>query len=169
MNTPFCRVYIGLGSNLGHSLAYLNNATKTLSSHPKIADLKRSYFYRSKPHGPQNQPDYINAVAQFDTNLDAYDLLAMLQRIEKDNDRERTGEHWGARTLDLDLLLYGNIIIDSTILTVPHPWICERSFVLYPLQELCADLIFPNGRTLAQCISKFSADELQLISCEESH
>ena len=165
MIIPSYRVYIGLGSNLGDSLAYLNNATKTLSSHLQIAQLKLSHFYRSKPHGPQDQPDYINAVAQFDTDLDAYDLLAVLQRIEKDNDRERTGEHWGARTLDLDLLLYGNIIIDSTTLIVPHPWMCERSFVLYPLQELSADLIFPNGRTLAQCISKFSADELQLISC----
>jgi 2-amino-4-hydroxy-6-hydroxymethyldihydropteridine diphosphokinase len=165
MIIPSCRVYIGLGSNLGDSLAYLNNATKTLSSHSQIAHLKLSHFYRSKPHGPQDQPDYINAVAQFDTDLDAYNLLAVLQRIEKDNERERTGEHWGARTLDLDLLLYGNIMIDSTTLTVPHPWMCERSFVLYPLQELSADLIFPNGRTLAQCISKFSADELQLISC----
>ncbi len=159
------RVYIGLGSNLGNSLAYLNNAIKALHAHPKIVSLKLSHFYRSKPHGPQDQPDYINAVAQFDTDLDAYDLLAVLQSIEKDNDRKRTGEHWGARTLDLDLLLYGNIIIDSMTLTVPHPWICERSFVLYPLQELSTDLIFPNGRTLAQCISKFSADELQLIPC----
>ncbi|MCK5813272.1 MAG: 2-amino-4-hydroxy-6-hydroxymethyldihydropteridine diphosphokinase [Cocleimonas sp.] len=164
MINPQYKVYIGLGSNLGDSLVYLNNAVTALHSHQKINHLRLSPFYRSKPQGPQDQPDYINAVAQFDTDLGAHDLLATLQKIEKNNDRQRNGKRWGARTLDLDLLLYGNIIIETATLTVPHPWMCERSFVLYPLQELSPHLIFPNGRTLVQCISKVSANDVQLIS-----
>ncbi len=165
MSSNLCRVYIGLGSNLGDSIAYLNNAILALRSQQRIHHLKYSRFYRSKPHGSQDQPDYINAVAQFETDIDAHELLAILQEIEKNNDRKRTGEHWGARTLDLDLLLYDNIIIETATLIVPHPWMCKRSFVLYPLQELSPDLIFPDGKTLSHCISQVSADEVQLISC----
>lgn len=163
MINPFYRVYIGLGSNLGDSSAYLNNAVEAFCFHDQIKNLRLSSFYRSKPQGPQDQPNYINAVAQFETALGAHDLLTFLQKIEKNNDRKRNGQHWGARTLDLDLLLYGNIIIDTATLIVPHPWMCERSFVLYPLKELSPDLIFPNGKTLAQCIFNVSADDIQLI------
>ncbi len=163
MKSPVYRIYIGLGSNLGDSTTYLNNAVQSLRSLHQINNLRLSSFYRSKPQGPQDQPDYINAVAQFDTDLDAHDLLSVLQQIEKNNDRKRNGQRWGARTLDLDLLLYGNIIINTATLIVPHPWMYERSFVLYPLKELSPDLIFPNGKTLAQCILKVSADDLQLI------
>ena len=163
MKNPIYRVYIGLGSNLGDSTTYLNNAVQSLHLQHQINNLRLSSFYRSKPQGPQDQPDYINAVAQFDTDLDAHHLLSVLQQIEKNNDRKRNGQRWGARTLDLDLLLYGNIIINTATLIVPHPWMYERSFVLYPLKELSPDLIFPNGKTLAQCILKVSADDLQLI------
>ncbi len=163
MKNPIYRIYIGLGSNLGDSAAYLNNAVESLRSLHQINNLKLSSFYCSKPQGSQEQPDYINAVAQFDTGMDAHDLLSVLQQIEKNNGRKRNGQCWGARTLDLDLLLYGNIMIDTTTLVVPHPWMCERSFVLYPLKELSPDLIFPNGKTLAQCILKVSADDVRLI------
>jgi 2-amino-4-hydroxy-6-hydroxymethyldihydropteridine diphosphokinase len=157
------KVFIGLGSNLGDSTAYLNKAVNALRSHDQIKNITLSRYYQSKPHGPQDQPDYVNAVAQFKTDLAAHDLLALLQQIEKNNDRTRDGKHWGARTLDLDLLLYGNMIIESETLIVPHPWMCERSFVLYPLQELSPDLVFPDGRTLKQCISHVPADEVRLI------
>jgi 2-amino-4-hydroxy-6-hydroxymethyldihydropteridine diphosphokinase len=157
------KVFIGLGSNLGDSMMYLKNAIDELQSHQHIDDLKLSRYYLSKPHGPQDQPDYINGVAQFKTSLKAHDILAILQQIEKNNHRQRDGQQWGARTLDLDLLLYGNMIIHSESLVVPHPWMCERSFVLYPLQNLSPDLIFPDGRTLAQCIAQVPADELQII------
>ncbi|HFC91404.1 MAG TPA: 2-amino-4-hydroxy-6-hydroxymethyldihydropteridine diphosphokinase [Leucothrix mucor] len=158
------KIFIGLGSNLGDSVAYLDKAVQELQAHQQIKNITLSRYYQSKPYGPQDQPDYINAVAQFETKLPAHDLLMALQKIEKNNDRVRDGKRWGARTLDLDLLLYGNMIIESETLTVPHPWICERSFVLYPLQDLSPDLVFPNGRTLEQCISKVPADEVQLIS-----
>ena len=158
------KIFIGLGSNLGDSVAYLDKAVRALQQHPHIKKLKLSHYYQSKPHGPQDQADYINAVAQFETNLQAHDVLFFLQKIENNNGRTRNGKHWGERTLDLDLLLYGNMIIDTKTLIVPHPWMYERPFVLYPLQELSPDLVFPDGQTLEQCISKVSADEVQLIS-----
>ena len=158
------KIFIGLGSNLGDSVAYLDKAVRELQAHPQIKHIKLSHYYQSKPHGPQDQPDYINAVAQFETNLQAHDLLFVLQKIENNNERTRNGKRWGERTLDLDLLLYGNMIIDTKTLIVPHPWMCERPFVLYPLQELSPDLVFPDGQTLEQCISKVSANEVQLIS-----
>lgn len=157
------KVFIGLGSNLGDSMAYLKQAIDELQAHHQISALKLSRYYQSKPHGPQDQPDYINAVAQFKTNLEPHDVLALLQHIENNNNRQRDGKRWGARTLDLDLLLYGNMMIDSESLIVPHPWMCQRSFVLYPLQDLSPDLIFPDGRTLVQCITKVPTDELQII------
>ncbi|RTZ67702.1 MAG: 2-amino-4-hydroxy-6-hydroxymethyldihydropteridine diphosphokinase [Aquificaceae bacterium] len=155
--------YIGLGSNLGDSIAYLDNAVDSLRASQAITHLSLSHFYRSKPHGPQNQPDYINAVARFETSIDPHALLSLLQKIENNNDRQRNGERWGARTLDLDLLLYGNMIIDSETLIVPHPYMRERSFVLYPLQELAPDLVFPDGETLANSISRLALDDLELI------
>jgi 2-amino-4-hydroxy-6-hydroxymethyldihydropteridine diphosphokinase len=158
-------VFVGLGSNLGDSITYLNKGIQALRDCYQISQLTLSRYYKSKPHGPQNQPDYINAVSCFKTNLEAHDLLAILQKIEKNNDRKSNGKHWEARTLDLDLLLYDNIIIETETLTVPHPWMVERAFVLYPLQELSPDLVFPNGQSLMHFISKVSADELQLISC----
>ena len=159
--------YIGLGSNLGDSIAYLDNAVDSLSVSQGIKHLSISSFYRSKPHGPQNQPDYINAVARFETSIDPHALLSLLQKIENNNNRQRNGERWGARTLDLDLLLYGNIIIETEVLTVPHPYMCERSFVLYPLQELKPDLIFPDGKVLVECIAALVTEELELIRTQD--
>ncbi|MCK5902393.1 MAG: 2-amino-4-hydroxy-6-hydroxymethyldihydropteridine diphosphokinase [Cocleimonas sp.] len=161
MSVSIC--YIGLGSNLGNPITYLNNAVEALQAHPQISALTVSRFYNSKPQGSQNQPDYLNAVVQCETALEAHDLLDVLQNIENNNHRERTGEHWGARTLDLDLLLYGNIIIESATLSVPHPWMCKRSFVLYPLRELSPHLVLPDGRTLEQCIANLSTDDLELM------
>ena len=155
--------YIGLGSNLGNSIAYLDSAFDSLSASEYIKNISISNYYRSKPHGPQDQPDYINAVAHFETALDPHTLLILLQKIENKNNRQRSGEHWGARTLDLDLLLYDNIIINTVILTIPHPYMCERSFVLYPLQELIPDLILPDGRMLTECISELASDNLELV------
>ena len=129
--------HVGLGGNLGDSWAYLNNAVKALRSSKEIHSLRVSPFYRSKPHGPQDQPDYLNAVVAFETALEAEQLLDLLQQIETDNQRVREGaERWGARTLDLDLLFYGDKKINTRRLSVPHPRICERPFVLLPLADL---------------------------------
>lgn len=133
--------YVALGSNLGDSVAYLNNAIEAFQSSPLIDQLETSPFYKSKPHGPQDQPDYLNAVARFITSYPSEKLLDFLQSIENNNQRVREGVvRWGARTLDLDLLFYGDATINTKRLTVPHPLICERAFVLLPLRDLQADL-----------------------------
>jgi len=159
--------YVALGSNLGKPQVYLKNALKLMGSHPDIHHLKVSGFYSSKPHGPQDQPDYVNAAVRFDTTLAAEMLLDLLQEFESQNDRVGEGSvRWGARTLDLDLLFYGDEVIDSERLVVPHPRICERAFVLLPLHDLDENLKFPDGTTIKGCIASLpadTADEIQRL------
>lgn len=104
--------------------------------------------------GPQDQPDYLNAVASLQTSIDAHELLRVLQEIEHTHGRVRTGTRWGARTLDLDLLLYGDEIIDSPTLTVPHAGIADRSFVLWPLAELAPELIIPKHGKISELLTQ---------------
>ncbi len=163
-NDKIRRCYIGLGSNLGDSIAYLDNAINALQSNEAIHALQVSPYYQSKPHGPKGQPDYINAVASFETALPAEKLLDLLQKIETDNQRVREGvERWGARTLDLDVLFYADQVIASKRLTVPHPHICERAFVLLPLGDLlgehCKDLKINHKTTIKDCIDQLSAQD----------
>lgn len=155
--------YIGLGSNLGESIKTLQAALVALEAHPAIRLITHSSFYGSKPHGPQDQPDYVNAVAEIETLLSPLDLLDALQQIENTHHRIRTEQRWGARTLDLDLLLYGDQVITSDRLVVPHSRITERSFVLYPLDEITNDLIFPNGKALADSLAVIDND-LRMLS-----
>jgi len=166
-DAPTTLCYVALGSNLGDSVAHLMAGLQALANHSELDYLNISHFYQSKPHGPQDQPDYINAVVEFKTTLQAEALLDELQKIENDNGRVRKGvEHWGARTLDLDLLFYGDNIIETERLTVPHPRICERAFVLYPLRDLIDDkggkgetnLKIATKASLHDCITKLSPE-----------
>ena len=136
--------YIGLGSNLDNPELQLDAALDALRDIPDTNLVKYSSFYRSAPLGPGGQPDFINAVALLDSGLEAGRLLAQLQSIENRQGRTRDGQHWGPRTLDLDMLLYGNQVIDEPELTVPHPGIRHRNFVLMPLLELAPDLEIPG-------------------------
>jgi len=128
--------YIGLGSNLGDSRQILSEAIAKLKS---IGEVKVSKLYQSPPMGPQDQPNYLNAVAQLKTDLLPLDLLDQLQGFEQEAGRVRL-RHWGERTLDLDLLIYGNEKIHNERLTVPHVGILQRDFVVIPLLDLDADL-----------------------------
>ncbi len=146
---------------MGDSFAYMQQAISGLDAHDQISHLIVSRFYKSKPHGPQDQPDYLNAAVSIETTLDPESLLDAMQKIENDNDRVRQGvKRWGARTLDLDLLFYGNQRINTKRLIVPHPRICERAFVLYPLQDLLEetkdDLIISKSTTIQDCINNLS-------------
>ncbi len=152
--------YIGLGSNLGDSKNYLQTALASLHAQQNITLHAYSRFYGSKPHGPQNQPDYSNAVAKIDCSLSPLAVLDILQAIEQDNDRIRNKQHWGARTLDLDLLLYGMETLQTERLTIPHPYLQERPFVLYPLYDITPNLRFPNGEKLADYITDNLPDDL---------
>ena len=158
MNWTQC--YIGLGSNLGESQDTLAAALAALTFNDTIKNIEVSSYYQSKPHGPQDQPDYLNAVAGFETSLAPEALLDVLQAIETKYGRVRTGERWTARTLDLDILLYGQHVIDTPRLVVPHAWMTQREFVLYPLYELTPNLTLPDGMKLSDCLSKVSGDSL---------
>lgn len=154
--------YIGLGSNLGNPIANLHSAIAQLSGVEGIELRGVSRFYVSKPMGPQDQPDYVNAVVGIQTRLAAHDLLQILFTVERAHGRVRdAGQRWGARTLDLDLLLYGDAVIAITDLRVPHPGICERSFVLLPLADLAPHQVFPDGRKLQYCLAALACDDLQ--------
>ncbi len=165
--------YVALGSNLGDSQTYLNNAIDALKSSLLIKQLEVSPFYKSKPHGPQDQPDYLNAVVRFMTTYQSESLLDFLQNIENNNLRVRKGVvRWGARTLDLDLLFFGEETINTKRLTVPHPRICERAFVLLPLRDLQADLDIDlelvlkksTSSTIESCIDALPESALKDIS-----
>ncbi len=147
-------VFIGLGSNLDQPVSRVLQAIHTLESLPDCSLQARSSLYRSAPMGPQDQPDYVNAVVQLTTRLLPEDLLDRLQQVERAHGRRRE-RRWGPRTLDLDILLYGDRDIASERLQVPHPGLAQRSFVLYPLAEIAGDLRVPGlGRMqalLEQC------------------
>lgn len=142
------RCFVGLGSNLDDPAQQIQTAVAALKNAPQIQFTELSPLYRSVAIGPGSQPDYINAVAELLTTLPADALLRELQAIETAQGRIRT-VRWGARNLDLDLLLYGMDTINSAELTVPHPRMTTRNFVLYPLYDLAPELILPDGASLA--------------------
>lgn len=142
--------YIGLGSNLDGPARQIDAAVDKLSELPDTHMVLRSNLYRSAPLGGIEQPEFVNAVAALLTRLEPSSLLQHLQAIERGRGREQGGMRWGPRVLDLDLLVYSHAIIDDPDLTVPHPGIAERNFVLLPLRELAPDLVIPGlGRVAA--------------------
>ncbi len=150
--------YIGLGSNLEDPLTQVRRAFDELADIPRTRLQARSTIYSSHPVGPA-QPDFINAVALLDTELAPLALLDALQAIEQAHQRVRI-QHWGPRTLDLDLLLYADQTIDLERLKVPHPYLTQRSFVLYPLADITPDLHLPDGTPLAELLRHCPADGL---------
>lgn len=139
-------VYIGLGSNLENPAEKIIQARSFIAHHPLMTELNFSSLYSSPPMGPKDQPDYVNAVMSVSTELPAIDLLTVLQSIENDFGRDRSTIRWGARTLDLDILIYGSQQLDLPELKIPHIGMAERAFVLYPLQEIAPDGLFVPGK-----------------------
>lgn len=137
-------VYIGLGSNLDNPLQQIRDALSGLRLMAVNGQIDVSPIYLTAPMGPQDQPDYYNGVAGFETTLDPQQLLRQLQAIENQHLRQRSDEQWGARTLDLDLLLYAGRLIHTPDLKVPHPRISERAFVLKPLSDIAMELDIPG-------------------------
>ena len=157
------KIFIGLGSNLDEPLLQLENAIESLKIIKDSEVINVSGFYRSQPMGPQDQPDYINAVAEMKTTLSAEQLLNALQKIENEQGRVRV-QRWGARTLDLDILLFGDEVINTERLTVPHNGIKERNFVLYPLNDLLDENVkIPNMGILKELLNSCSIDGLQRL------
>lgn len=135
---------IGLGGNLGDVRGRLEAAMDALGQVPGLSVVARSRFYRTPPWGNVDQPDFVNAAVSVETGLSPHDLLDVLLATERDFGRVRDGERWGPRTLDLDLLAYGDRMVDDERLTVPHPRIGERAFVLLPLADIAPTLALPG-------------------------
>lgn len=154
------RVFVALGANLGEPLAQIKAAQLALASLATPGSLRHSPLYQSLPMGPADQPLYINGVSAFDTSLEPHALLDAFQRIEQAHGRVRKEERWGPRTLDLDMLLYGERHIDDERLTVPHYGMKQREFVLYPLADLAPGLILPCGTSLAQLLQQCPANSM---------
>lgn len=157
-------VYIALGSNLGSPKDNITQAIEALKQLPMSTFLTCSSLYQSKPMGDSHQPDYINAVAAIRTRLDPLDLLDKTQEIELAFGRERKEDRWGSRTLDLDILLYGDCQIETERLTLPHYGMNIREFVLYPLAEIAPNLHLPNGSSLASLIANIDKNGMTLIA-----
>ncbi|MFT5427032.1 MAG: 2-amino-4-hydroxy-6-hydroxymethyldihydropteridine diphosphokinase [Gammaproteobacteria bacterium] len=153
------KVYIGLGSNLDDPQSQLKKAIISLEIVPATTVVKTSSFYRSKPLGPQDQPDYINAVVELATELSAHVLLDYLQGIENEHGREREIK-WGARTLDLDILLFGDEIIKDDRLQVPHVEMQHREFVLLPLHEIAPECVIPGVDTVSRLLQQVNVNDL---------
>lgn len=152
--------WIGLGSNLSDPKAQLLQAFDELAALPDSQLLQRSALWSSAPVGPQDQPDFVNAVAALQTQLPPLRLLDALQAIEQAHRRIRL-RHWGPRTLDLDLLLYGDQIINHPRLQVPHPEMHRRGFVLAPLYSVAPTLIIPEKGPIIELLSHIPQDDLR--------
>ncbi len=149
--------YIGLGSNLADPLKQLQAALRAMSTMRSTRVVRHSHFYRTPPWGQSDQPEFINAVAEIETGLSARDLLDELLSIERRAGRLRTDERWGPRVLDLDMLLYGQEIIDEPALHVPHPHMRDRAFVVVPLAELAPHVNIPGFGGIGDMLSHVDA------------
>jgi 2-amino-4-hydroxy-6-hydroxymethyldihydropteridine diphosphokinase len=158
--------YIGLGANLEDPVVQLRSARQELGRNPNLTEIAFSSLYRSAPLGPKDQPNYVNAVMAVETPLAPEPLLSVLHEVENAHGRTRIGDHWGPRTLDLDLLLYGNETIATPTLQVPHPGLGEREFVLVPLLEIAPTLTLPDGRALSDLIRTCPRRESPLVRIE---
>ncbi len=156
------RVFIGLGSNLSDPVRQLKRAIEHLKLLEKTSVMRCSSFYCSKPQGPQDQPDFVNAVCLIDTLLSPERLLLALQDIEQTQGRVKQ-RHWGERLIDLDILLFDDRIISWPHLTIPHSEIAHRDFVLVPLSEIAPDTVIPNMGTVTSLIAQLDNSYLYSI------
>ncbi|MFJ2976818.1 2-amino-4-hydroxy-6-hydroxymethyldihydropteridine diphosphokinase [Kluyvera sp. NPDC087067] len=140
--------YIALGSNLASPLEQVNAAVAAIRDIPDSRVVAVSSFYRTPPLGPQDQPDYLNAAVALETTLTPEALLNHTQRIELQQGRVRKAERWGPRTLDLDIMLFGQEVIHTERLTIPHYDMKNRGFMLWPLFEIAPEINFPDNERL---------------------
>ena len=154
--------HIGLGSNVGDRAATLMSAVKLLDEQDGIVVRRISQFIRSEPvGGPADQGEYLNAAAELETTLSPHELLAALQAVERRLGRQREGEQrWGPRTCDLDILLMGDVVLETEELTIPHPRMHERDFVLRPLAAIAPEAAHPaRGKTVAELLAALEQTE----------
>ncbi|MDJ0909730.1 MAG: 2-amino-4-hydroxy-6-hydroxymethyldihydropteridine diphosphokinase [Woeseiaceae bacterium] len=153
--TEWRSAFVGIGSNLDRPARQVELAMAALDEITDTCVTARSHLYRSSPLGGIEQPDFVNAAASLLTLLEPQELLEQMQAIERARGRERTDQRWGPRVIDLDLLVFADLVIDEPDLTLPHPGIGERNFVLLPLRELAPDLDIPG----LGCVSAIPVNE----------
>lgn len=149
--------YIALGSNLASPLDQVNAAITAIGEIPQSRIVAVSSLYRTPPLGPQDQPDYLNAAVALETELAPEALLDHTQRIELQQGRVRKAERWGPRTLDLDIMLFGELTLNTPRLTVPHYDMKNRGFMLWPLFEIAPECVFPDGTSLRSVLAQLNA------------
>lgn len=157
------RAFVGLGSNLEEPARQLVRALEALAGVPGVGCVCVSPFYRSRAVGPGVQPDYVNAVALLETSLAPLAFLSVLQAVEDDQGRVRGAVRWTARTLDLDVLLFDDLVMDTDRLVLPHPRMQERNFVLQPLFDIAPDLVLPDSRKVADLLKLCSGEGIELL------
>jgi 2-amino-4-hydroxy-6-hydroxymethyldihydropteridine diphosphokinase len=156
--------FVGLGGNLGEVAASLRAATDALARLPATRLLRASRLYRTPAWGLEQQPDFVNGVAALETSLGPRELLDALLRIEREFGRERDdGLRWGPRTLDLDLLLHGDAIIEQAGLRLPHPHLHERAFALLPLLEIAPDILIPGQGSARDALSRLEISAIEAL------
>ena len=160
--------YIGLGSNLGDPARQVRDALHEVGNLPESGIVARSPLYRSAPMGPVDQPDYVNAVAALRTALTPLELLEALRSIEDAHGRDRAVPRWGPRTLDLDILLYGDLVLEDRQLVIPHPGLTSRNFVVYPLLRVAPGLVLPDGRPLEEIAAGLTTEGLEELTDHSS-
>ncbi len=158
------RAYVALGSNQDQPERKVREAFEALAVLPGTRIEARSSLYRSPPWGLREQPDFINAVAAIETALQPHELMHALLTIETRAGRVRTGPRWGPRALDLDLLVYGDCVLDWPGLTLPHPRLAERAFVLMPLAEIAPGLDIPRYGAVEALLQKIDASTCKRLS-----
>ncbi|MXP67206.1 2-amino-4-hydroxy-6-hydroxymethyldihydropteridine diphosphokinase [Pantoea sp. Aalb] len=158
------RVYLSLGSNLANPLKQVYSALAAINAIPKTNIVCTSSLYRTPPYGLQNQPDFLNAAVALDTTLKPEILLNHIQRIELEHGRIRNNnsKNWEARTLDLDIMLFGKKVINTPRLTIPHYDMYNRAFMLVPLVEIMPKLSLLNGITVEQLLAKLDSSAISL-------
>ena len=162
---PSETVYIGIGSNLGDSISIVQDAIKCIGKISKSELVNQSSLYQSEPIGDIPQDDYINAIVAIKTSLAPTDLLLELQAIEFAFYRQRDPTlRWGPRTLDLDIILYGNHLINDSHLIVPHPEMHNRLFVLKPLLEVSGEMYIPGLGSISYLIEKAPVIKINIIN-----
>ncbi len=162
------RAFIALGSNLDDPLAQIDAALRALSALPDTRLVKRSPLYRNQAVGPGRQPDFINAVAELVTALEPYALLDAIQGIEAAQGRNREAERWAPRVIDLDIVLYGQRRIRDDRLTLPHPELHRRRFVLQPLNDIAPDIVIPGCGPLHELLRQAPKHEMTEVALSAS-
>lgn len=155
------RVYLALGSNLADPLHQIDAALQALDALPDTTRVATSPFYRTPPYGPPDQPDYLNAAVALETALAPEALLDHTQRIELEHGRVRKAERWGPRTLDIDIMLFDQLSLNTPRLTVPHYDMHNRAFMLVPLLAIAPDATLPDGRLLRELLARLDASAIQ--------